>query len=354
MTDHKINPAEQTTINSSSRGWIITFSILLSLSLLLTLVSISMNQSIFEADVYSEFLNEQGFYDEFPALVTDAILTNSQGSLANSPLFWLSRDQTEEFIKAVLPSEWVKQQTEIVLQSVMSFVNLQQENLLVVIDLQAVKDNLTGPAGKQAVMNLLTGLPECSLEQLNLIIVAVQSGQTGFELCNPPVNELLLLDMVLDPIMKEIADAVPPSIILPTNEQAQIILNLTQSPAFQVYRYARTGLAVLPWACLILILLIVILGWRSLRWMMNGFSFSFILAGLAGALPGGWFFLQGKQLSAEWVSAFNISGLGEIGSLVVNLVQQVIQTAGRTLLIWSLGALLLGLVFLAVRSFAKQ
>ena len=287
-------------------------------------------------------------------MVTDAIITNSQGSLAYSPLSWLSREQTEEFVKAVIPAEWVKQQTEIVLQSVMSFVNLQQDSLFVVIDLQAVKDNLTGPAGKQAVMNLLTGLPECSMEQLNLIIVAVQSGQTGFELCNPPVNELLLLDMVLDPIMKEIADAVPPSIILPTNEQAQIILNLTQSPAFQVYRYARTGLAVLPWVCLILILLIVILGWRSLRWMMNGLCFSFIQAGLAGAIPGAWFFLQGKQLSAEWVSAFNITGLGEIGSLVVNLVQQVIQTAGRSLLIWSLGALWLGLVCLAVRSFAKK
>lgn len=354
MTDQKNKPVNHKRINNASRGWIITFSIFLAISLLLMLVSISMNLSIFKADVYAEVLDEQGFYNEFPALVTDAILSDSQETLANSPLSWIAREQTEAFIEAVLPAEWVKQQTEFVLQSVMSFVNLQQDNLLVIIDLQPVKDNLTGPAGKQAALNLLTGLPECSTEQLNLIIFAVQNGQTGFELCNPPVNELLLLDLILDPIMKEIAKAVPSSIILPTNEQAQVILNLTQSPAFQVYRHARTGLALLPWVCLILILLIVILGWRSLRWMMTGLSFSFILAGLAGALPGAWFFLQGRQLSVEWVSAFDITKLGEIGSLVINLAQQVIQTAGRTLLIWSLGALFLGLVFLAVRSFAKK
>lgn len=354
MTDQKNKPVIHKSIKNASRGWIITFSILLALSLLLTLVNISMNQSIFEADFYSEVLDEQGFYNELPALVTDAILSNSQETLANSPLSMLSREQTEAFIEAVLPAEWVKQQTEIVLQSVLSFVNLQQDNLLVIIDLQPVKDNLTGPAGKQAALNLLNGLPECSTEQLNLIIVAVQSGQTGFELCNPPVDAFLLLDMILDPIMKEIANLVPPTIILPTNEQAQIILNMTQSPEFQVYRYARTGLASLPWVCLILILLIVILGWRSLHLMITGLSFSFILAGLAGVLPGAWFFLQSRQLSADWVSSFDLSRLGEIGDLLVNLVQQVIQTAGRTLLIWSLGALLLGLVFLTVRSFTKK
>jgi len=335
-------------------GWIIVFSIFLSISLFLSLISVSLNQTVFNNDFYVQFLESQNFYTDLPGLISETLVAENQQAITSSPLSWLSAEQLDEFIRALLPEAWIREQTNLFLNSVLSFINLQTDNLQVSLDMQVVKDNLVGDVGKQAVMSLITGLPDCTSDQLNLLVTAVQTGQGGFELCNPPVAELPLVNLILDPILKVIAGSIPQYLVIPSGEQAQYVRQLADSPTFQIYRIARAGLNILPWVCLCFILLIVVISWRSFMGMMTGLSFPLIMAGLAGAIPGAWMFLQGQMLTATWMNSAGISTGTSISNLLAALLQQMIQTSGRLLLVLSLGALFIGLIFLALRAAAKK
>ncbi len=348
-----IKPPEKKHPTTAGKGLIIGLSILLAICLVPTIINLSVNQTLFKSDFYAEVLKKTNFYEQLPVLLDDIVMSSGTSALQGGILASLDQEQLKWLMTSLLPPGWLEAETNAALSSVLDYMNLKTDKLAIIIDFQPIKDYLSGPAGKAALINLLDNLPDCSEDQLTQIMIAMQSGQGGFELCHPPATDLFNMDTMLDPVIYSFSASLPAIIILPPEGQVGFIENLI-SPVFQLYRSFRAVLAIFPWISLVLALLIVLLSLRSLHWMTGALGAPLVLASMISSIPGAWLFvIGGKDLS----SIFAENGVGTLQSLeglLIQVFQQGLQTAGQGLLVWCLGAISLGLVLLVVWFVTKK
>jgi len=347
----------QVETKSSPRGaakvWVIFLTILLTVCLILLIYGLSLDQTIFRDDFIIEQIEKQNFYDEVPNMISEVMNAEIRKSEMASQYAWLSRDQMTTFVSSILPPDWIRQQTESVIRSFISYIEFEQETLSILIDTQPVKQNLMGSAGKQAFLSLLSGLPDCTTEQMLIIGQSIETGQTSFDLCNPPETLLPLLDFVLDPTLAEIANYIPASVQIPPPGESSQLQLVEQSSVFRTLRGFQAGFDLLPWAAGFFLLLIAVISWRSLRLMMSGLSFSFIFVGVSGILPGGIIFFGG-QSPALLLNSYTRTIPENFREPFTRLLEAIFKVQGQMLLILGLGFLLVGLVFLVLKLIAKK
>lgn len=334
--------------NAVSKGLIIGLSLLLGICLVPTIITLSVNQTLFKTDFYAGVLKKTNFYEQLPVLLSDSVMSSGTSALQGGILAGLDQEQFKWLMLSILPHGWIETETNAAMASVLDYLNLETKTLSIVIDFQPIKDYLASPAGKQALVNLLDNLPECSEEQLTQIMIAMQSGQGGFALCHPPASDYFNMDTMLDPVIYSFSTNLPNAIILPPEGQGGIIENLINSPIFQLYRSLRGLLLIFPWICLILAAIIFLLSLRSLRWMTGAFGLPLIFASMVASLPGAWLFLMGGRDLTRIFADNGVGTLQGLEGLLVQVFQQGLQTAGQGMLFWCLGTLALGLVLLVV------
>ncbi len=85
-----------------------------------------------------------------------------------------------------------------------------------------------------------------------------------------------------------------------------------------------------------------------------GLGLPLIFTGIISAIPGICTILWSVQLSNGFANSFAKSGLPVFVVLIQRIGQQVFLSAGLNVLIWSLGALIIGLLLIAIRLLLKK
>ena len=350
----KIEPPQTKYPHTIIKVIIVGLSSILAVCLIPAIIKLSTDQTLFKSDFYAGVLKKTNFYDQLPVLLGDIVMSSSTSIQQGGLLTGLDQEQFKWMMTSLLPPGWIEAETESAMASVLDFLNFETDTLTIIVDLQPIKDYLSSEQGRLALVNLLENLPDCTEEQLIQIMIAMQSGQGGFALCHPPLSELFNMDTMLDPVISSFLVTLPTSIILPPPGQMGIFVELTESPVFQIYRNVRFILALFPWICLILSTMIFLLTLRSIHWLTGSLGWPLVFASMAAAIPGLWLFLfNAKDLEGVIVNT-RLGTLQGLEGLMVEVFQQGLHTAGQGLLIWSLGALTLGLVLLVVWFVTKK
>ncbi|MBA4384676.1 MAG: hypothetical protein C0410_08065 [Anaerolinea sp.] len=338
-----------------AKGLIIGLSLILAVCLIPAIINLSINQTVFKSDFYAGVLRRTNFYDQVPAVIADKVMASGSSAMQGGLLAGLNQEQFIWMMTSMLPPGWIETQTEAAMDSVLDFLNFKTETLTIRVDLQPIKDYLSSPAGKQSLLNLLDNLPDCSDEQLTQIMIAMQSGQGGFALCQPPSSDLFNMDMMLDPVINSFSASLPTVILLPPANEQGSIQKIIKSPVFLAYQSIRRVLELFPWICLVLAMMILLLSLRSLRWMATALGVPLVFASLVAAIPGVWLFLTGGQGINGVPSGTSLLGsLQGFEGLLVGVIQEGFKTAGQGLLVWCVGALAIGLVFISIRLVAQK
>jgi hypothetical protein len=342
------NPSENKNPKTAAKGLIIGLSSLLVICLIPTIISLSINQTLFATDFYAEVLKKSNFYDQVPVLLSDAIMKSGTSFLPGGLLTELDQEQFRWLMTSLLPPGWIEAETNSAMSSVLDFMNFKTDSLRIIVDLQPVKNYLLSFECKQSLVNLLNNLPDCSDDQLTQIMIAMQSGQGGFALCHPPASDLFNMNTILEPVVNSFSNSLPAAILIPPADQVGTMDSLVKSPVFQIYRTARSVLYFFPWLCLILTLMIIILSLRSLHWMSGALGGPLVIASIMTSIPGVWLYLSGgRDLSGLFANA-SLGSFQGFEGLLVEVFQKGLQTAGQGLLIWCLGALTIGLILLMI------
>jgi hypothetical protein len=103
-----------------------------------------------------------------------------------------------------------------------------------------------------------------------------------------------------------------------------------------------------------LAMMIVLLSFRSIRWMTGALGAPLVIASMAASIPGAWLFLIGGRDLSSIFAENGVGTLQGLEGLLIQVFQKGLQTAGQGLLIWCLGGLALGLVLLVVWFVTKK
>jgi len=343
------------SVNQASGGWSIFLSILLYFGILLTLLGNSFERTFFSTKFYTEILKESNFYDQLPSLVVDETFKATANSTGLNFINFFTHDQVETMIRSVLPAGWVEAQVTSTIAATLDFLNFKSGVPENQINLQPIKENLTGEVGKQALMSMVSSLPGCTEEQINTILQSMQTGQIDIPVCKPPEEFLPFLEIFLDPLLANIAATIPDTVQFPSAEQTQVMQNLTQTVQFRIYKTIRKSFALTPWLSLALAVAIFIVSIRSLKQMTNSLGFPLALAGLTAALPAAWILWQSGANFNTMISRLGLPWLtSTTNSVFIDILQIAMLSFGRLLLIWSLGALLAGLILIAIHSMCNK
>ena len=342
----------------TAKAWIIVFAILLYLCLLPTIILFPLNQTVLDANYFSRLLGEHQIDAILPVMIADtvatAIVKNQSSDLGIQFTSILTQEQIEQFAASIIPAGWTEAQINTIIKAAQDYLNYKSDSLSIRIDLQPIRDNLTSPAGRQNLLTMFSSLPECSFEQLALILSILQTGEGELVMCYPSAVDPSMLDLLIQPIVESVVQMIPAEIVFPSGAQIERWNYFTSSPVIKTLRRLQQGMQFAPWICLILVLLIVLVSNRSMRWMLAGFGLPLVFAGMSTALPGAWIYHNSSQASEILIPDLNLTAWPSVADLAAKMGQELFLSFGRILLIWSLGVLLIGLIFIALRFLAKR
>jgi len=309
------------TISGAGRGWASFFAFLLTLSLILTLVSIVLNNSVFSASFVKDLLVDENVYDQVPALLADT-LTNAitdQTPTGTNLLGLLPADKMGELIAAVIPIDYLHSQVNGIVDSVYRFINLQSLEVNYSLNLTPVKENLAGQKGQEALSQLVNSLPECTQDQLNSLASTFdQQGNIygiSIPVCKPTEPLLSVISVVAASSLQSFAYTLPSEITLGGADLNTQIKQLTNTRQFQVYYMVRQWLRWAPWISLAIALLILFVCFRSAKVMFSSLGIPALIAGIFGLLAsGGLYFSNGMINTSSFFS-------DQTGALNLFLVQ---------------------------------
>lgn len=339
---------------SIAKGLIISLSIILTICLIPALLSLSFNQTIFKSNFYAGVLKRTNFYEQVPTLIADTVMSTGSSTMQGGLLSGMDQSQFRWVVESIIPPGWIETQTNAAMASVLDFLNFKTESLKIVIDLQPIKDYLSGNDGKQSLVSLLASLPECNEDQLTQIMIAMQSGQGGFALCHPPSSDLFNMDTMLDPVIDSFAASLPSVIEIKNDNPQGVIQRIINSPIINIYRKFRIILPIFPWVCLVLALCIILLSRRSLQWMVSGLGVPLVFASLLCAIPGVWLFLTGGRGLNGVAPDASFSSMQGFDGLLGGVIQEGFKTAGQGVLVWCVGALACGLILISINIVTKK
>jgi hypothetical protein len=275
MEDDMVSSRAPEDIPSINQVFAILFDILLVITLIVLAFTVPLEKVILTPSTYTNLFNSQNFYNQFPDMLAQMAKQNMAAngdSGSKNILAYVSEPDLANIIRAVVTPEWVKSQTELMVNQLMDFLNLKTDTLVVNIDLKPIKANLQGTGGSQVARTVLTSLPACTLSewaQLGKALLSKNLDQT-VKLCQPPQ---LLMDLAVTVIAQSLQSMV---VSLPdqfTFDAGQITVNSSgqnfyQSPVVGYYRFFRRAIDILPFIVLALLVLIVLLCLRSFRKML--------------------------------------------------------------------------------------
>jgi hypothetical protein len=195
----------------------------------------------------------------------------SQAGASGAPEFFkvLSIDQWGSILRTLLPADWLQRQVESVLQQTFTLLDTPGAALAITIDMRDFKTRLTGPAGTDAMMQIIQSLPPCKADYF-----PDPSDPASMLECKPPDEMIAVIQPGITTALGEAAKTIPDQLDLLESVRASGALNLEQAGLpigpRQILQIGRVIVRLSPILCigiLILVTLLVVRSWRGfLRW----------------------------------------------------------------------------------------
>jgi hypothetical protein len=198
-----------------------------------------------------------------------------------APAFFqnLTGDDWKSILAIILPPDELKRMSESVLDGIFAYLDGDLDQ--VTLSLVGLKQRLSGSAGDDLILQLVTSQPPCTELDFSALISGI-GGEGGFVLCNPPEELLSLVVFILRGQLDAALLGIP--------DEAVIIKPYTPStsPADEGpfgsdplggLRLVRFVLRLFPLMPLTCILLVTLFGVRSLKDWLRWWGIPFVFTG---------------------------------------------------------------------------
>lgn len=259
---------------------------------------------LFRADSYQRALEAGGFYQALPGWVAGQMM--GAGNV-------LGASQVQSATQAVLLKDEIKQQVDGAIQQVMDYLNFKSDRLDAQMDFSAAKARL-GQQQKALAQQIVSSWPDCSVQQLAGLALALASGQQPKEglLCNPPEALRPAMVGLVGVSLQAFSAALPDQISLMAQPGANLLAQQVEA-VYPAYRVGRTLMRLTPLAVLVLLLWLVLATLRSPRDMLAFSGTPLVLSGATVAVLA----LAGLIFAATLKMESGLTGLMEQALLLV-------------------------------------
>ena len=324
-----MNSPSSRMISPVKKGWASFFSFLLAVSLIPTLLFAVLKLTLFSPAFYKTLLNQEKIYSQMPVYlassITDVRLNSIEGETFRYPFTAMSNDQIALILKKVIPENYWIEQINPMVDSVVSFINLESSEIKTVLDMTPIKSNLAEEPGKQAVIQLINTYPDCTSDQINELVQSLLRSDKKIEMnsliCKPPEPYLSVVLSLLQESVGELSHLIPNEISIAGKDLQGGIAQLVRTDEYQAYIQFRKILKIAPIVSGALGIIVILLALKSIKTMFSLIGRPLIFTGLFGCLGSGviWFFVN-DTLSTLEVS--QISFMKLIFSFGIAVVRQ--------------------------------
>jgi hypothetical protein len=247
------------------------FAILFIVTTPLAFALYSMEQSVFNADFYTQALDEENMYQRLPELIADSLASTAGNDDAGNPLILLSNlsgEEWQQYMLALLPPDELRTMSEDTIEQLVAYLNGERDQ--VVFSLVSLKAYLASQEGVNAIYGMLKAQPDCTLEQLT----AMAMGQQDLVLCNPPETFLLLdLRPIYEQEIRAVVSVIP-------DQMTIIAAGPDREQELQDLRFLRMLMNLSPLLPIFCLLMITIFAVRSLGDWLTWWGYPFLFVGL--------------------------------------------------------------------------
>jgi len=266
-------------MNSLKKSLAAVCASLFILTAVIALILFNMDLKAFKAETYQQIFAKEDFYNRIPIVLAEATLdaVSSQSGLSLF-LQGLTLQDWEAFMRAILPAESLKAIGNETLNSAFAYLNGQSD--VAQISLAPLKANMSGDAGIQATYTLLARQPNCTLEQIADITLALLQ-QSQIQFCNPPAELQPFFTPVIQAQLQATAALLPDQItLIDANDPAQ------QSDPREQLNTIRLVMRLSPILPLLFLFLTSILAVNSLKSWLKWWGIPFTITGAIASLMG--------------------------------------------------------------------
>jgi hypothetical protein len=335
------------TISAAAKSLAILFAVLLGLVIMFLLLFLTLEGTLLNANFVKGVLVDQNVYDQLPQLIAISTKSNTasadQAGDSSNAVSIMTTEQLSQLIGIVLPEGYLQTEVERDLDSVYAFVNLQTTEMHLTINMQPIKDNLSGEAGKQVMLSYIDSLPVCTEEQAQALLQwqANPEAVQGAALCKPPESVMAVAIPKIDESLQKFVDSMPAQIDLSPQGQANGTDTLVASVPYQIYRVLRFAMNYVPWVAGFLAVLIILLTLRSGKTMFACLGVPALVGGLIGGACSLLSLSTGKTLVASMSSRGN-----PFDPMISGIIGEVMHSFSMSGLIFCGAAVLIGVVLL--------
>ena len=315
------------TIFAVSRLVALFFAALFVVAAALFLTAFIARRQLLRPAPYKEALRQVNAYERAPQILSGILadtLNDSQERDSAAGLFLnLSPSDYEIMLNQLLPEQWLERQVEAIIDQ--SFAGMEGGNpgSPITISLLAIKDNLRGQAGSQALLAVIETRPTCAPGDLRTLTcgIDVQSGIS----CQPPAAQLQLCATALNAVLVGTTSLIPDTVEFSTLLQAVQPVAQSVSDVLHPYNLVLRPVARFGWIFLpVFLLLLTLFAVRSLRDWLRWWGLSVLGVGIV-LLPVALL----TWLSPAWFFAGPIGELRSWQPALGQLAADVVSVLGR-------------------------
>ena len=238
----------------------------------LALFFFNIERKAFSSVIYKQAFESQHLYERMPEVLAIALST----SIAQAPeldvfLKLITPEQWGASISSILPPEELRTLADDVLDSTFDYLNGKTD--AIVISLLPFKEHMAGPAGVEAVKQILRVQPECTAEQLTQMAISAFTGG-GLILCNPPAEALQIMTPLIETQLQVLAAVFPNEVTLFTS----VNLDPSEDPRPRL-NGIRLIMKLTPLLPLVLLLAIALFAIRSVAEWLAWWGWPLLITG---------------------------------------------------------------------------
>lgn len=335
----------ETDLPENSRVLLHGLGILFTVLLFLGCFAIGARYSLLNQVFYQKIITGENISGQLSSAYAQSIDQQTYGSSQT-----MSEVIPADILQVILPADWVEDQTQDLITSIIDSLNLKTPGFSYTLDLTAVKNTLQGDTRTEIAAAILSGMPDCSAEVVNQLAEAMLQGNlSAVEACKPPDPFYSLALPLVSGMVSATGAALPDSIAIGQSTDGEN--GIAQGKFFETYRWIRILLGLAPWGILVISLCLLAVGFTGTRYAFRVLGYSGIIAGIASILGA---LLFSGIAGLFWMPLIRASGIPLVQAIFSLIEKKLLLGYGKTVLICALVCIVTGLLFLRVNKIAKK